>query len=93
MSLEYDTDSKYTHKRLCDWQEVQTFRHKLQESRMARKFFVGGNFKMNPATRAEKVKLVDMLNKADLDSAVGEYHELRERYRLLMCFVNECIFI
>ena len=60
---------------------------------MARKFFVGGNFKMNPATRAEKVKLVDMLNKADLDSAVGEYHGLRESCCLLTCFVNECIFI
>ena len=60
---------------------------------MARKFFVGGNFKMNPATRAEKVKLVDMLNKADLDSAVGECLDLRERYRLLMYVVNECIFI
>ncbi|OCB86982.1 triosephosphate isomerase [Sanghuangporus baumii] len=37
---------------------------------MARKFFVGGNFKMNPATRAEKVKLVETLAAADLDPNV-----------------------
>ena len=39
---------------------------------MARKFFVGGNFKMNPATRAEKVKLVETLAAADLDPNVGK---------------------
>lgn len=38
---------------------------------MARQFFVGGNFKMNPVKRADKVKLVEILNKADLDPKVG----------------------
>ncbi|KAF7313933.1 Triosephosphate isomerase [Mycena chlorophos] len=37
---------------------------------MARKFFVGGNFKMNPNTVAEKKKLVALLNEADIDSSV-----------------------
>ncbi|KAJ7591629.1 Triosephosphate isomerase [Mycena floridula] len=36
---------------------------------MARQFFVGGNFKMNPATRDQKYALVDVLNKATLDPA------------------------
>ncbi|PFH48809.1 hypothetical protein AMATHDRAFT_76525 [Amanita thiersii Skay4041] len=36
---------------------------------MARKFFVGGNFKMNPMTREAKVSLVSGLNNADLDPA------------------------
>ena len=39
---------------------------------MARQFFVGGNFKMNPATREAKKKLVDALNQATLDPSVGE---------------------
>jgi len=34
---------------------------------MARKFFVGGNFKMNPITREAKVALVKTLNEAKLD--------------------------
>jgi len=34
---------------------------------MARKFFVGGNFKMNPITREAKIALVNMLNEAKLD--------------------------
>jgi triosephosphate isomerase (TIM) len=38
---------------------------------MARKFFVGGNFKMNPATRNDKRALVKQLNDADLDPNVG----------------------
>jgi triosephosphate isomerase (TIM) len=38
---------------------------------MARKFFVGGNFKMNPSTIAQKKSIVDLLAKADLDSSVG----------------------
>ncbi|KAF7303847.1 Triosephosphate isomerase [Mycena indigotica] len=37
---------------------------------MARKFFVGGNFKMNPNTVAEKKKLVELLNQADIDSLI-----------------------
>lgn len=39
---------------------------------MARKFFVGGNFKMNPASREAKRKLVDALNEASLDPNVGK---------------------
>ncbi|KAF8921852.1 triose phosphate isomerase [Mucidula mucida] len=34
---------------------------------MSRQFFVGGNFKMNPASKQAKVALVETLNKADLD--------------------------
>ncbi|GJE92382.1 triosephosphate isomerase [Phanerochaete sordida] len=37
---------------------------------MARQFFVGGNFKMNPASRDAKRKLVDALNQATLDPSV-----------------------
>ncbi|CAK5262075.1 unnamed protein product [Mycena citricolor] len=37
---------------------------------MARKFFVGGNFKMNPNSVAEKKALVELLNKAELDASV-----------------------
>ncbi|KAJ3759392.1 Triosephosphate isomerase [Lentinula raphanica] len=36
---------------------------------MARQFFVGGNFKMNPASRKDKVALVKLLNEAELDPA------------------------
>jgi len=34
---------------------------------MPRQFFVGGNFKMNPASREEKQALVRFLNNADID--------------------------
>jgi len=34
---------------------------------MPRKFFVGGNFKMNPGTYQEKQALVEVINQADLD--------------------------
>ena len=34
---------------------------------MTRQFFVGGNFKMNPATREAKRALVKILNDATLD--------------------------
>ncbi|KAJ8462689.1 hypothetical protein ONZ51_g10740 [Trametes cubensis] len=37
---------------------------------MARKFFVGGNFKMNPTSREQKKALVKVLNEADLDPNV-----------------------
>ncbi|PAV18006.1 triosephosphate isomerase [Pyrrhoderma noxium] len=37
---------------------------------MARKFFVGGNFKMNPTSVGEKRKLVESLANAELDSNV-----------------------
>lgn len=40
---------------------------------MARQFFVGGNFKMNPATREAKKTLVKTLNGATLDPNVGAY--------------------
>lgn len=36
---------------------------------MARKFFIGGNFKMNPATAAARDAIVDTLNKAQLDGS------------------------
>ena len=39
----------------------------------SRKFFVGGNFKMNPANREEKKALVKSLNEATLDPSVGEF--------------------
>lgn len=38
---------------------------------MARQFFVGGNFKMNPASRAQKTAIVDRLNDAELDPNTG----------------------
>ncbi|KAF7792647.1 hypothetical protein EIP86_003744 [Pleurotus ostreatoroseus] len=37
---------------------------------MARQFFVGGNFKMNPVSLEAKNALVDVLNKATIDPAV-----------------------
>ncbi|KAI0087163.1 Triosephosphate isomerase [Irpex rosettiformis] len=37
---------------------------------MPRQFFVGGNFKLNPATRVAKQNLINILNKADIDSNV-----------------------
>ncbi|EKM53210.1 uncharacterized protein PHACADRAFT_259404 [Phanerochaete carnosa HHB-10118-sp] len=37
---------------------------------MARQFFVGGNFKMNPVSREAKKKLIDALNEASLDPKV-----------------------
>jgi len=39
---------------------------------MTRQFFVGGNFKMNPATREAKRALVKILNEASLDPNTGE---------------------
>ena len=41
---------------------------------MARTFFVGGNFKLNPISREEKRKLVKILNDADVDQSVGTCH-------------------
>jgi triosephosphate isomerase (TIM) len=38
---------------------------------MSRQFFVGGNFKMNPCSQAEKIALVKALNEADLDPSTG----------------------
>ncbi|KAJ7182830.1 Triosephosphate isomerase [Mycena crocata] len=37
---------------------------------MTRQFFVGGNFKMNPNSVAEKKALTQLLNQADIDSSV-----------------------
>ncbi|KAF8552777.1 triose phosphate isomerase [Imleria badia] len=34
---------------------------------MARQFFVGGNFKMNPGSVQQKKNIIDILNQADLD--------------------------
>jgi triosephosphate isomerase len=39
---------------------------------MSRRFFVGGNFKMNPATRDEKKNIVEVLNEADVDPNTGD---------------------
>jgi hypothetical protein len=39
---------------------------------MTRQFFVGGNFKMNPASREAKRALVKILNDATLDPNTGE---------------------
>jgi triosephosphate isomerase (TIM) len=39
---------------------------------MSRKFFVGGNFKMNPTTREQKKNIVEILNKADVDPNTGD---------------------
>lgn len=39
---------------------------------MTRQFFVGGNFKMNPANREAKRALVKILNDATLDPNTGE---------------------
>ena len=40
---------------------------------MARQFFVGGNFKLNPLNLSATSSLIEGLNKADLDPATGEY--------------------
>jgi hypothetical protein len=39
---------------------------------MTRQFFVGGNFKMNPASREAKRALIKTLNDATLDPNTGE---------------------
>ena len=39
---------------------------------MTRQFFVGGNFKMNPASRDAKQTLIKTLNDATLDPNTGE---------------------
>jgi triosephosphate isomerase (TIM) len=39
---------------------------------MTRKFFVGGNFKMNPSTKEAKVALIKLLNEAELSSETGQ---------------------
>ena len=41
---------------------------------MPRQFFVGGNFKLNPASREQKKALIKVLNQADVDQNVGSYH-------------------
>lgn len=43
----------------------------LYSDKMARKFFVGGNFKMNPTSREAKISLINALNEASLDPNVG----------------------
>jgi triosephosphate isomerase len=49
---------------------------------MTRQFFVGGNFKMNPATREAKRALVKVLNEATLDPNTGEQTALPQRHLL-----------
>ena len=39
---------------------------------MSRQFFVGGNFKMNPASREAKRTLIKTINDATLDPNTGE---------------------
>ena len=39
---------------------------------MARQFFVGGNFKLNPTSIEAKKGLLKVLNEATIDPAVGE---------------------
>ena len=39
---------------------------------MPRRFFVGGNFKLNPSTVAASESLIDVLNNADLDPETGK---------------------
>jgi triosephosphate isomerase (TIM) len=39
---------------------------------MARQFFVGGNFKLNPTTINAKSSLIEVLNNADIDIETGE---------------------
>ena len=43
-----------------------------QDLAMARQFFVGGNFKLNPVNREQKRALVKTLNDATLDSQTGK---------------------
>jgi hypothetical protein len=50
----------------------QTSPYLLPPSTMTRQFFVGGNFKMNPASRDAKRSLIKTLNEATLDPSTGE---------------------
>ena len=50
---------------------------------MTRQFFVGGNFKMNPASRDAKRALIKTLNDATLDPNTGEQRVLNPQRRLL----------
>ena len=50
---------------------------------MTRQFFVGGNFKMNPANREAKRGLIRTLNDATLDPNTGEPEPTHpQRHRL-----------
>jgi hypothetical protein len=68
--------------------------HRSIKFTMARKFFVGGNFKMNPASVAAKKEIVKVLNEADLDSSVGAYiakdHVYYSLIGLLSCRGRDC---
>ena len=46
---------------------------------MARQFFVGGNFKLNPVSVEAKKSLLKVLNQADIDPAVGTRSSLNSR--------------
>ena len=46
---------------------------------MARQFFVGGNFKLNPVSVEAKKSLLKVLNQADIDPAVGTRSSLNPR--------------
>ena len=41
---------------------------------MTRRFFVGGNFKMNPGSVQAKQALLKVLNDADLDPQTGSWY-------------------
>jgi hypothetical protein len=49
---------------------------------MARKFFVGGNFKMNPTSKSGLTSLVNGLNQADLDPNTGLCHLISNKISL-----------
>jgi hypothetical protein len=52
---------------------------------MTRQFFVGGNFKMNPATFEQKVAIVKTLNEAALDPSVGSSLPITVEVHALRC--------
>jgi hypothetical protein len=58
--------------RLSSVQLRKVFLPNRQHHPMSRKFFVGGNFKLNPITQDAKSSLIGGLNKADLDPETGE---------------------
>ena len=55
---------------------------------MARQFFVGGNFKLNPITREQKKSLIKVLNDANVDQNVGVYHLPYHHEHVLSIFLG-----
>lgn len=58
---------------------------------MPRQFFVGGNFKCNPTTIAQKKAIVKVLNEATLDSSVGTQPVASYRSRVLIVRLLEVV--